>query len=332
MSMRISTASLCLVGLACLLGSQVVSAKKMYRWVDEHGNTIFSDQVPPEHIQYRRESLNEKGRVVEVTPPAKTREQQMREKQLDALRKAQEKIIVEQQLHDKVLLSTYRNIDDMQAILENKLKTLEIQKSVMQSNMERLKDQLERQQKRAAAYERDGKKFPKILLEDIKSIEEKIQLAQAEMDRQSEKMRMAKAAIAADIERYQFLTESDVGALPTTSAGTAQDKAQDLGLFNCDSEAQCAKAWDIARSFINVRASTGADIDTDRLIMSKAPAEDSDLSLSVSKTGDGNGGQQLFLDIHCRETSLGAELCASQKVRDIRSAFRPYIESALVSD
>jgi hypothetical protein len=332
MSMRISTGSLCLVGLVCLLGSQAVPAKKMYRWVDERGNTIFSDQVPPEHIQYRRESLNEKGRVVEVTPPAKTREQLEQEKQLEALRKAQEKIIAEQQLHDKVLLSTYRNVDDMQAILENKMKTLEIQKSVMQGNLERFKNQLEMQQKRAAAYERDGKKSPKVLLDDIKSTEEKIQHAQAEMDRHSEKMRMAKAAIAADIERYKFLTESGAGAPPTASAGTAQDKAPDLGLFSCDSEARCAKAWDIARSFIRTHASTGADIDTDKLIMSKAPAEDSDLSLSVSKTDDGNGRQQLFLDIRCRETPLGAELCASQKVRDIRSAFRPYIESALASD
>jgi hypothetical protein len=331
MSMRISTVSLCLAGLICLLGSQIALAKKMYRWQDEHGNVFFSDQVPPEHAGYRRESLNEKGVVVEVTPQARTREQQAQDKQLEALRKVQEKMIAKQKSHDQVLLSTFRSLDDMQAMLENNMRTLEIQKSLLQSNLKRLEGQLETQQKQAAAHERNGEKSPKALLDRIKSTEAQIQLAQAEIDKQSERMQQAKAINAADIERYKFLTGSGAGA-PAANAETAQNKLPELGLFSCDSEAQCAKAWAVAHNFISTHASTGADIDNDKLIMSKAPAKDGDLSLSVSRTGDGNGRQQLFLDVHCRDTSLGAELCASQKVRDIRSAFRPYIESALASD
>jgi hypothetical protein len=313
MSMRISTVSLCLAGLICLLSAQIALAKKMYRWMDEHGNVFFSDQVPPEHAGYRRESLNEKGLVVEVTPQARTREQQAQDRQLEALRKAQEKMIAKQKSHDQVLLSTFRSFEDMQAMLENNMKTLETQ------------------QKQAAAHERNGEKSPKALLDRIKSTEAQIQLAQAEIDKQSEKMQQAQAQNAADIERYKFLTGSGASA-PAANAETAQNKLAELGLFSCDSEAQCAKAWAVAHNFINTHASTGADIDNDKLIMSKAPGKDSDLSLSVSRTGDGNGRQQLFLDVHCRDTSLGAELCASQKVRDIRSAFRPYIESALASD
>jgi hypothetical protein len=331
MSMRISTVSLCLAGLICLLSAQIALAKKMYRWMDEHGNVFFSDQVPPEHAGYRRESLNEKGLVVEVTPQARTREQQAQDRQLEALRKAQEKMIAKQKSHDQVLLSTFRSFEDMQAMLENNMKTLEIQKNLLQSNLKRLESQLETQQKQAAAHERNGEKSPKALLDRIKSTEAQIQLAQAEIDKQSEKMQQAQAQNAADIERYKFLTGSGASA-PAANAETAQNKLAELGLFSCDSEAQCAKAWAIAHNFINTHASTGADIDNDKLIMSKAPGKDSDLSLSVSRTGDGNGRQQLFLDVHCRDTSLGAELCASQKVRDIRSAFRPYIESALASD
>jgi hypothetical protein len=287
--------------------------------------------VPPEHAGYRRESLNEKGLVVEVTPQARTREQQAQDRQLEALRKAQEKMIAKQKSHDQVLLSTFRSFEDMQAMLENNMKTLEIQKNLLQSNLKRLESQLETQQKQAAAHERNGEKSPKALLDRIKSTEAQIQLAQAEIDKQSEKMQQAQAQNAADIERYKFLTGSGASA-PAANAETAQNKLAELGLFSCDSEAQCAKAWAIAHNFINTHASTGADIDNDKLIMSKAPGKDSDLSLSVSRTGDGNGRQQLFLDVHCRDTSLGAELCASQKVRDIRSAFRPYIESALASD
>ncbi|MFZ2403646.1 MAG: DUF4124 domain-containing protein, partial [Methylobacter sp.] len=75
MQTRTFSVSFFLVCFLCL-SSQPAIAKKMYRWVNENGETIFSDQVPPEHAQLRRESLNEKGRVVEITEQAKTKEQQ----------------------------------------------------------------------------------------------------------------------------------------------------------------------------------------------------------------------------------------------------------------
>jgi uncharacterized protein DUF4124 len=328
MSMRVFTASLYVVGLICLFGTHTISAKNMYKWVDEHGNIYFSDQVPPEHIGYRRESLNQKGRVLEVT---QAKEQEAQERQLQALRKAQEKIIAAQESHDKVLLSTFRNLEDMQAAQENSLKNLEIQKSVIESNLKRLENQLKAQQKQAAAHERDGKKLPQRLLDGIQSTQAQIRLTQTEIGKQSEKIQQAKAAAAADVERYKLLTQSDAGA-SAANANTAQDKASELGLFRCGSEAQCAKAWAIAHDFINKHASTGTDVDTDKLIMSLPPVQDNDLSLSITRIDGGKGKQQLFLDIRCRESLLGAELCASQKVRDIRSAFRPYIESALASD
>jgi hypothetical protein len=65
--------------------------------------------------------------------------------------------------------------------------------------------------------------------------------------------------------------------------------------------------------------------------MTAEPAADSDLSLSVSKIDMGNNQQQLFLDIRCRQSSLGMELCASDKVRDIRTSFRSYIENAVTA-
>ncbi len=63
--------------LACFLflcSSQPALAKKMYKWVDERGETKFSDQVPPEESQYRGESLNKKGQSIAVTEEAKTKE------------------------------------------------------------------------------------------------------------------------------------------------------------------------------------------------------------------------------------------------------------------
>lgn len=34
--------------LFCLLGSEVAFAKRLYKLQDQYGNTLFSDQVPPD--------------------------------------------------------------------------------------------------------------------------------------------------------------------------------------------------------------------------------------------------------------------------------------------
>ena len=324
MQIRTFSNSVFLAFLLCLFASQSVHAKKMYKWVDEHGKTIFSDQVPPEQSQLRRESLNEKGRVVDVTEKAKTKEQLAQDERLNALKQAQEKVIAQHLARDKVLLNTFRNLDDMQAALAGKMQTLDTQKHALEGNLKRAESQLETQQKKAAAIERKGAKIPQATLDEIKATQAQIQVAHGEIDKHAEKKNQLKAEFEADIERFKFLTKAN-----TDTQKTSANIADELGLYPCNSDAQCSKAWETARNFINTHSTTAIEINTDKLIMAHAPATESDLSLSLTKIDSADKKHQLFLDIRCRESSLGKELCASKKAKDIRSAFKPYIESAL---
>lgn len=329
MQTRISSVSIFLACFFCLCSSPSAFAKNMYRWVDEHGETTFSDQVPPEHIQYRRESLNEKARVVDITEEAKTKDQQAMENRLIDLKKAQEKIIAQQAANDKVLLSTFRNVEDMQSSQYAKMQSLDTQRNVAQGNLKRVENQLETQQKKAAELERNGKKVPSSLLNGIKQTEAQIQAAYTEVNRHIEKKNRAKAQFEADVERFKFLTQKNTDSSKASDQTTDNQTADQIGLYECATDALCTKAWLSAHDFFNVHATTPIDTDTDKLLMGRTPASDSDLSLSISKIEDANKKQQLFLDIRCRESSLGTELCASQKVRDIRSAFRPFIAAAV---
>ncbi|MFZ2404280.1 MAG: hypothetical protein WAW41_04025, partial [Methylobacter sp.] len=245
------------------------------------------------------------------------------------LKKAQEKIIAQQAANDKVLLSTFRNVKDMEASLFATMQSLDAQRNVAQGNLKRVEDQLETQQKKAAELERNGKKVPATLLDEIKQTEAQIQVAYAEINKQIEKKNRTKAEFESNIERFKFLTQDNTDP-SKASDKTAQNKvADEIGLYTCETDELCAKAWTSAHEFIKTNATTPIDTDTDKLIMGRTPATDNDLSLAISKIEDENKKQQLFLDIRCRESSLGTELCASQKVRDIRSAFRPYIEAAV---
>ena len=96
---------------------------------------------------------------------------------------------------------------------------------------------------------------------------------------------------------------------------------------------ECEKAWKIAGDFISKHStssnSTQPEIESGKLIMGRTPDTDNDLSLAISKVDLGDRKQKLFLDIRCRDSSIGIELCASKKVQDIRMAFRNYLETSL---
>jgi cytochrome b involved in lipid metabolism len=300
---------------------------KMYRWIDEEGNVRYSDQIPPDQVQHRRETLNKEARIIDILEKKKTAEQLALEKRLAALRQQQEEIIAKQQAKDKVLLSTFRNVSDMELALKGKTLALESQKRLLQANLDRLNVQLQQDQKRAAQFERDGKPVPGDLQKDISKTQQQIEQAEGEITKHNEKTQLAIKEFEADIDRYQFLTQSTTESTEL-SQKTAQNLAENqLGLFICASEPQCLDAWQAAKRFVLQNSTTGLDVETENLIMTLTPRNDQDLSLSVSKITEKR--PQLFLDIRCRNSSVGNELCSSPKVQTIRQSFSTFIKSEL---
>lgn len=304
-------------------------AKKMYRWIDENGNVYFSDQVPPDQVKHQRETLNEKTRVLDRVEKAKTPEQLIQQKRLDALRQEQEKIIAKQAASDKVLLATYRSLDDINKALENKLALMDGESKVIEGNKQRLEQQLLQQQQQAANHERNGQKVPEKLLADISSTRQQLDFSAQEILRQQQKRQLIEKEFKADIARFEFLTQaySDGKTQPTNPLANANNE---LGLFVCQDASQCEKAWKIAAEFVYKFATTGRDVETEKLIMSAAPVNDGDFSLSVSKLGEIDA-QQIFLDIRCKSSAIGQELCSSEKAQAIRKGFAAYIQLQLTS-
>lgn len=314
-------------GICCIISSQVVVAKKMYRWKDDNNNTFFSDQVPPEQNQFRRDSLSKEGRVIEVTEKAKNKEQIIQDRRLAELRREKEKLIAYQGIHDKALLSTYHSKEDLMAALNTKFKTLDTEKKIIEGNLAQLKSLLVWQQKQAALLERNGKKVPQKLLADMQSTQGQIKKTEHTTLANIDKKQQIETEFKADIDRFVYLTETKTSN-PTNKIASIIE-ANKLGLFYCNNDHQCNKAWDIGHKFVTFYSTTAPDIYNDKLIMNRPPATDFDLSLSLSKIALNDADYQLFLDIRCRDSSQGRELCASQKVSDLRASFRPYINSAL---
>jgi Domain of unknown function (DUF4124) len=321
--------------MACFLGlffGQLVHAEKMYKWVDDKGNTFFSDQVPPKHTQYRREVLNKQATVVGVTERAKTKSEEALDRLLTALKEAQEKLIAQQQYHDKALRITYNKLEDLQNTYDAKLQELETEQKLTISNLKRLDNQLETLQRQAATNERNGEKVPQKLVDEIKATEKESQQAYVKISQHIEKKNKVMEQFNSDIARYKQLTQT-AEQKRREQQKEEVNAANELGVYVCDTEAKCEKAWKIAGDFISKHStssnSTEPEIDSSRLIMGRTPDKDNDLSLAISKVDMGDKKQKLFLDIRCRDSSIGIELCASKKVQDIRGAFRNYLETSL---
>ncbi len=316
--------------LVLILSSQSVLGNNLYRWVDNNGNVYYSDQVPPEHAEHRREALNKNARTIKVFERDKTKAQRELEKRLQKLRRQKDKIVAKQRSYDRVLLSTYRSVGDMQIALKAKMSALETQKQLVKGNLRRLELQLLQQQKKAAQYERDGTKVPAKLLADISASKEKVEETFIDISKRIEKKKKSRQQFEVDIARYAFLTQSDSVSSKVLSQKTAENKAADeLGLFICETSKQCNKAWISAKQYVFTHSMTALDIETNRLIMSQAPYKDNELSLSVSKLKTDDDKFQLFLDVRCRNSSLGKELCKASKAKKLRRSFNGYIKSAL---
>jgi hypothetical protein len=313
--------------LCCLISNQGAMAKT-YRLMDDQGNVKFSDQIHPEDNKYRHDVLSKDARILKVIEKAKNKEQMAQDRRLAQLRKEQDKLIANQRIHDKALLSTYQSKDDLITALNSKLKTLETERKVTENNVAELTTLLAWQQKQAALLERNGEKVPQKSLTEMQDTQDQIKKSQHTILANADKKQQIETEYRADIDRFLYLTETTTDETPSNKIASIIE-ANKLGLFYCNNDHQCNKAWDIGHNFVTFYSTTKPDIYNDKLIMNRPPATDYDLSLSLSKIALNEADYQLFLDIRCRDSSQGRELCASQRVSMLRSSFRPYINNAL---
>ncbi|MDF1584625.1 MAG: DUF4124 domain-containing protein [Methyloprofundus sp.] len=328
--MKYPHALFCSIALTSFITVSSPVTAKMYRWVDGNGNIYYSDKVPPQQSKLERKVLNEHGRIIETVDAAKTAEQFALEQRLELLRQEQEKIIAQQKSNDKVLISTFRNIDDLRLTLDGKLSSVNAHKRMLEDALATLNDNLASARSKAAQEERKGRRVAPAILKLISDTEDEINNTYAQIAKVVEQYQEIQSKFDKDIERFIFLTQGNRSNTQTLIDETAETQAANvLGLFNCFDRKACDQAWEIARQFVLLHSTTQINFNTETLIMSSDPKVGSDLSLSVSKSKRANDKTSIFLDIRCHHSTIGAELCQSEPVNRIRQSFMPYIESKL---
>lgn len=181
----------------CVAFSVTVEAK-LYKWVDDKGETHYGEFVPPEYANKDKVQFDDKGRVI--------KEKQTEEETANPEgRTAEQKAAIEQRRKDKALLNTYSNEKEIDLKRDRDLQQVEALIKSIQLLQQSAQESLDGYHKEANGITA-GKPIPASLQADISAAENKLVKLKKELDAANAKSASVKASFEADKLRYRELT------------------------------------------------------------------------------------------------------------------------------
>ncbi|MFJ3521511.1 DUF4124 domain-containing protein [Pseudomonas sp. NPDC090203] len=189
-----------LLSVGCIAGVQADDSPGImfYRYIDSRGVTVMDRQVPAEYSGKGYEVLNQRGRVIQVVPPAPTADE-MREAQAAA------QAAKVQADADAQLLHLYSSVADVDRARTRKLAELDTLISVAQGNIQNLATQQGVLQGQAADQERAGRQVPQSLIDQMSDVRDQQQNLKGDILRYQTTRKQADADFAQDRARLQQL-------------------------------------------------------------------------------------------------------------------------------
>ncbi|MGI9290298.1 MAG: DUF4124 domain-containing protein [Gammaproteobacteria bacterium] len=199
--------------LVCMSGPAIAGKHKdsVYHWTDKDGVMHYGDRIPPEHSSTGHVLLNDQGIEIGRVDGEKTEaEKEAARRQAELLaekRKARDASL----LRDKVLLSTYLSIDEIEALRDRRIELVAGQIRVTQIYLDNLRGKLlglEKEAQRFHPYSTnpDARPIDQKLARELSNTLDSILLYEQNMARLRNEQDQLAAKFAADISRFEQLT------------------------------------------------------------------------------------------------------------------------------
>jgi hypothetical protein len=312
--------------LLLFLVSNALIASTFYRWQDADGHWHYTDTIPPEQIKKEHSQLDKHGIEVGAVKRVKNSEELAKEAALKKLRAKQKKILERQQAEDRVLLRTFRSGDDIIMARDGKLRAVDLQMTLVKSNIKRMKEKLRKMHQRAAEKELSGTSLSTAQKENIKTINSSLKDTYASIIKRKQRKATIYEKYNHDLKRFL-----EMHKLSSKQADDIiNEKGSELELQNvlsCADEASCQQAWARVEQFILLNATTNLQVIGDNIIMSAPPKLSSDISLTISRTRDyKKNSTYIFMDLQCNDSVSGSEFCEGDEVKRVYSQFQDYLK------
>jgi len=153
--------------LTGLLSVSATSGPEFYRYVDDKGNVVITQALPPTMAKRGYQVVTAQGEVLRVVKPA------LSDEEFAAL-KAKELNAKLQELADKELLVRFRSISEIEIALERRRNDISYNKSLLEANIEAFQAQLAQFNERATDYERQQMDVPLTIRKSVSDAEKDI--------------------------------------------------------------------------------------------------------------------------------------------------------------
>jgi len=159
----------CLFGLlaSVLFATDLPAANEggrlLYRYRNEQGVMVLSEQIPPEQVGQEYSVLTPSGRVIKVVPKTLSKEEaERRQVELEQQKQQQE--------YDRSLLNRYSSVRDIEAARQRKVTEIDARQALESHNRTALQRELDRQLSQAAQLELNGQPVSQLARDNIDNI------------------------------------------------------------------------------------------------------------------------------------------------------------------
>lgn len=192
---KISAAILVLYCALC-----ATAEAKLYKWVDDKGETHYGEVVPPEYANKDRVQFNDKGREVKKKDAAAEAAQ-------DKKSAEEEQAAIDRRRKDKALINTYSSEKEIDLARDRNLHQIVARINSIQTLIKTAQENLDNYRKEAESASRSGRKIHETLHADIAEAESKLAKLKQDLASAQEREAAVKASYEADKARYRELTE-----------------------------------------------------------------------------------------------------------------------------
>jgi hypothetical protein len=196
------------------LSASAAEKPKTYRWVDDQGVVHFGDRVPPEYASNDLSLLNEQGVIVARVAGQKTPEELSEETRVKAAREEENRLREESLMRDRVLLSTYLSVEEIEELRDRRMELVVGQMRVTQIYLDNLREKLlklEKESQRFSPYSKapDAKPIDEKLARELSDTLDSIALYEKNLEKSQTEQAQLTAKFDADITRFRELNSKN---------------------------------------------------------------------------------------------------------------------------
>lgn len=192
--------------LFLLLSVSVFPAQaKMYKWVDENGQTHFGDKIPAKYLVKKHEELNQQGDVIKHYKAAETEEQKAARRKLEREKKQQELVDRKKRQRDRVLLDTYTTERDLVLARDSRLDAVDSQIRLAESIIEDSNKKIVALNKQIDAIKASGREVPADMYARVEREQKQVDIHTQVSAKHSKRRKEIATQFNGYIERFRVL-------------------------------------------------------------------------------------------------------------------------------